>query len=131
MNNQVLTWLQKAPNQFTSRALVEGTVVERFADRTGHSHFSIDLNDDGKGDLEVIYQNAFGQPPTIQPGMKVGACGDFIADRKSPNGGIIHWVHCNPGDRDQGKHADGYITVNGNLYGFTPPAGEPACNVPQ
>ncbi len=131
MNAQVLQYLHNTQNQFTTRALVQGTVVARFADQTGHAHFSIDLNGDGRGDLEVISQNAFGEPTSILPGMSVSACGDYITDSSSPNGGIIHWVHCNPGNRDQGKHPDGWMVVNGNLYGYSTPAGEPACSMPQ
>ena len=131
MNPQVLQFLRQTQNQFTARALVQGRVVTRYSDRTCHAHFSIDLDGDGRGDLEVISQSAFGRPPSIRPGMQVTACGDYITDRSSPNGGIIHWVHCNPGDRDQGKHPDGFMLVDGILYGYSSPAGEPACSVPQ
>lgn len=130
MNSQVLGFLKNTANQFTARALVQGTVVTRYPDETGHTHFSIDLNGDGIGDLEVISQIDFGEPAEIVPGMSVTACGDYITDNTSPNGGIIHWVHCNPGDRDQGVHPDGFMIVNGSLYGYSAPAGQPACSMP-
>ena len=130
-NSRVLDWLKNTPNQFTARALVQGVVIQRYPDRTDHAHFAIDLNGDGKGDLEVIYQNGFGALPNIQPGTTVVACGDYITDHAhSPNGGIIHWVHCNPGDRDNGQHSHGFVMINGKVFGFQAPAGQPPCSLP-
>jgi hypothetical protein len=124
MNAQVLTWQQTEPTNFHARALVQGTIVKRYADNTGHAHFAIDLDGNGTGDLEVIYQYDFGQLPNLAPGMKVTACGDYITDhRGSPNGGIIHWVHCNPGTRDGGLHPHGFVDVNGQVFGYTPTEG--------
>jgi hypothetical protein len=129
MNAQVLAWQKTQPTQFTARALVQGTIVKRYPDHTGHAHFAIDMDGNGTGDLEVIYQQDFGQLPNLQPGMKVIACGDYITDRNgSPNGGIIHWVHCNPGTRDGGAHPSGFVDVNGSVYGYTPTEG--SCPLP-
>lgn len=119
-NTEVLNWLHSTSNNFTARAYVQGTVVKRYPDLTNHAHFSVDLNGDGIGDLEVIYQYDAGQIPSITPGMKVTSCGDYITSKSSPNGGIIHWVHCNSRG---GTHADGFLSINGTLYGFKPAAG--------
>jgi len=125
-NTQVLNWLHTTKKNFTARALVTGTVVKRYADRTGHAHFAIDMNGDHRGDLEVIYQYDAGKIPTIQNGMQVAACGDYITDPKgSPNGGIIHWIHCRS---RPGNHADGYLALNGTVYGFEPQNGEICVN---
>jgi hypothetical protein len=121
MNGKVLIWQRTEPSQFTQRALVQGTIVKQYPDHTGHAHFAIDLDGNGTGDLEVIYQEEFGALPNLQVGMKVTACGDYITDHNgSPNGGIIHWVHCNPGTRDGGVHPSGFVEINGRVFGFQP-----------
>lgn len=97
-----------------------------YPSRTGHTHFAIDLNGDRSGDLEVIYNDEFGELPRIQVGMQITACGDYItvgprARLPSPMGAIIHWVHYNPGDRDGGRHPHGFLIISGKPYGFTNP----------
>jgi hypothetical protein len=125
-NTQVLNYLHSTKKGFTARALVTGVLTNRYNDQTGHAHFAIDMNGDKKGDLEVIYQRDTGDIPALQVGMQISACGDYITDPKgSPNGGIIHWVHC---ISRPGNHPDGYITINGKLYGFNPVNGETCTN---
>ena len=116
-NTEVLNWLHSTSGRFTARAYVQGTVVKRYPDQTNHAHFAIDLNGDGAGDLEVIYQYDAGQIPSITPGMKVSTCGDYITAKNSPNGAIIHWVHCNSRG---GSHPDGFLSIDGKVYGFSP-----------
>ena len=131
-NDQVLGWLKTTQNSFSARAMVQGKIIKRYPDRTDHAHFAIDLNGDGQGDLEVIYQNDFGNLPDLQPGMMVVACGDYITDHAhSPNGGIIHWVHCNPGDRDGGVHPSGFVMINGQVFGYSAPSSQPPCHIGQ
>lgn len=123
MNEEVLDHLRSGVRSGPIRALVRGSYVKSYRDKTGHAHFSIDLDGDQKGDLEVIYQNAFGRLPTLKRGNVVVACGDYITDAQgSPDGGLIHWVHSNDGARDHGtcRHPDGYVAVNDVLYGITP-----------
>ena len=124
-NEQVIQWKKNTPDQTLKRALVQGTVSQIFNSKTGHSHFAINLDTDAKGDLEVIYNDDFGNLPAIQVGMKVVACGDYItvgpqAKLPSPMGAIIHWVHYNPGDRDGGAHKHGFLIVNNKPYGTAP-----------
>ena len=112
------------------RVNLTGVVTQRKPDQTGHSHFVIDINGDGIGDLEVIYQKDFGQMPSINAGLTVSVCGDFKVDRQNfSSGSFVHWVHCNPRTR-QPNHANGFIEMNGVTYGITPPPGEPACKLP-
>lgn len=130
MNAQVLEW-KKTKNGPFRRARVEGYVVELNKVRKTHYHFIIHLIQGGKlepvapkdktAQLEVIYNSAFGNLPKIEPGQWVEACGDYKTHKSgpgaSPAGAFIHWVHFNPGDRDGGKHPDGYVAINGSLYG--------------
>lgn len=125
-NTQVLNWLHSTAKGFQAKALVEGVLVKQYKGKATHAHFAIDMNGDQKGDLEVIYQYDAGKLPALQVGMKVSACGDYITDPKgSPNGGIIHWVHCRS---RAGTHSDGYVTLNGKVYGFDPQNGETCVN---
>ncbi len=124
-NEQVIQWKRNTPDQTLKRALVEGTVAQIYNDKTGHAHFAISLVDNSKGDIEVIYNDEFGQLPMIRTGMKVVACGDYItvgpkARLPSPMGAIIHWVHYNPGNRDGGAHKNGFLIINGIPYGTAP-----------
>ncbi len=125
LNQEVLEWKSNTPDQTLKRALVQGTVSQLYSNKTGHSHFAIDLDANGKGDLEVIYNDEFGTLPPITIGMKIVACGDYItvgpkARLPSPMGAIIHWVHYNPGNRDGGAHKHGFLIVNGKPYGIAP-----------
>ena len=126
MNQQVLVWKTSTQDQFMSRALVSGPIASIFPDRNGHTHFAINLNDDPAADLEVVYNEEFGAlPPHLSNGMMVIACGDYItvgpqARLPSPMGGIIHWVHYNPGTRDGGRHKSGFLIINNQPYGIAP-----------
>lgn len=124
MNEVVLNWKESTPDQYMNRALVRGVITNFYPDRTGHTHFGINLNSDGKGDLEVIYNDEFGELPKLNLGMTVAACGDYITVGKkarlpSPMGAIIHWVHYNPGTRDGGKHPHGFLIINSRPYGIS------------
>lgn len=124
-NEQVMQWKVSTPDQTIKRALIEGTVTQRFSDHSGHVHFAINIDIKPEGDIEVIYNNNFGSLPSIQVGMRVIACGDYItvgprARRPSPMGAIIHWVHYNPGDRDGGKHKHGFLIINEKPFGTSP-----------
>jgi hypothetical protein len=96
-------------------------VVAVYSDKTGHDHFAAQIGKE-KGDIiELIYNQDFGVLPDVQPGMKVQACGDYITATAqsgpyppSPAGAIIHWLHMNPRGRG---HDDGFLAINGRLYG--------------
>ncbi len=122
-NNEVLQWKRSTPDQTLKRALVNGVVTGVYPSKTGHTHFSVSIDGDRIGDLEVIYNDEFGTLPQIQVGMAVVACGDYItvgprARLPSPMGAIIHWLHHNPGDRDGGRHKHGFLIINGRPYGI-------------
>ncbi len=126
MNSQVLQWKANTQNQYTNRAMVQGPIVKLLPDHTGHTHFGITLGQNQGGDLEVIYNDEFGELPPLSVGTPVIACGDYItvgrgAHLPSPFGAIIHWVHFNPGTRDGGAHPGGFLVINGKPYGFTNP----------
>ena len=123
-NEQVLQWRTSTRDQFQSRALVQGVISNIYPDKTGHAHFAVNLDQAGGGDIEIIYNEEFGALPDLQPGMSVIACGDYItagprSRLPSPMGAIIHWVHYNPGNRDGGVHPNGYVLINGRIFGFS------------
>ena len=122
-NDQVLSWKKTTANQFLGRAHVEGTLIEVYPDRNGHDHFKIQIGPARTDTLEIIYNQEFGALPSMHPGMRIEACGDYItsiaqsgAYPPSPDGAILHWVHKNP--RGNG-HDSGYVVVDGTLYGWS------------
>jgi hypothetical protein len=123
-NSQPMEWKFHTRDQFKARAYVQGELTQLYPDRTGHTHFAIDLDGKPGGDIEIIYNQNFGSLPPLRVGMMVQACGDYItvgpqAHRPSPMGAIIHWVHYNPGDRDGGRHPHGFLVIQGKVYGFS------------
>jgi len=123
-NPQVLEWRSTTQDQFQARALIQGTITTLYPEKTGHAHFAVNLDHQPQGDIEIIYNQEFGELPQLRPGMKVSACGDYItagprSRLPSPMGAIIHWVHYNPGDRDGGAHPHGFLMIDGTVYGFS------------
>ncbi len=116
-NGQVLEFKQKGKNQFQARAHVQGRLVRITQVRKTHQQFEIQIGPRPQDTLEVVYNVAFGDLPSLTPNLQVEACGDYITTRQSPSGAIIHWVHWNPGDRDGGKHEHGYVMLDGVVYG--------------
>ncbi len=121
-NSTVVEWEQKTKDQYKNRALIYGTILKIYPDKTGHTHFALAMS--GGGAIEVIYNDEFGDLPSLKSGMLVVACGDYITVGKnarlpSPQPAIIHWVHYNPGDRDGGIHPGGFLIVNGKPYGIS------------
>lgn len=127
MNSTVIEWKSSTNSGFKSRAHVEGVVGEIYGEvgpaqsgGASHDHFQLTLDEDHS--VEVIFNNEFGKALTVRKGAKVEVCGDFINSSKqngryppSPDGAIIHWVHRSP---DLSRHQDGYIIMDGVLYGF-------------
>ena len=125
-NQDVLNWMKNNDNNW-HRAMLTGVVTKRLPDQTGHAHFLISLGTDNTSDVEVIHQSDFGAIPDITPGMNVAVCGDFKRELMDGVQGFIHWTHCNPGTQ-QPNHPQGFVSVNGYLYGITAPSGEPTCD---
>jgi hypothetical protein len=129
-NQQVISWKTNpaVPNAYKARANVTGVVLGIFPDRNGHDHFVIQIGPNPRIDvLEVVYNSDFGDLPTIQKGMQVHACGDFIKSiaqtgpyPPSPAGAIVHWVHQNT---NGGSHEHGYLTIDNVTYGIGPDRG--------
>lgn len=119
MNSQVLYWKTHTPDQFHERAHIAGIVKRITLMRDSHAQFEVQIGRDPRFSIEVIYNQSFGHLPAIQPGMHVEACGDYITTKTSPMGAILHWVHINPGDRDGGRHSDGYVSIDQVTYGNT------------
>jgi len=119
-NAQVANWKTSTPDQFRSRAHVTGTVSKLYSNQTGHSHFELTLSGTTTT-LEIIYNQDFGaSAPTIQIGDQVESCGDYISaphggTHASPDDAILHWVHKSP---DLNRHDDGYLLINGTLFGM-------------
>jgi hypothetical protein len=122
INNQVAQWEQTTPNQYLARAHVAGPIVQIYPDQNGHHHFAIQITQDAR--LEVVYNEDFGATPAVSVGMNVDACGDYITSTAqsgsfppSPDNAIIHWVHESP---NLNKHQNGYLMIDGVLYGQGP-----------
>jgi hypothetical protein len=134
-NDQILKYKSDTKNQFQARGFIEGTVIAVPEVMNKHDHFAISIGPGPKDTIEVIYNNnpEFGPMPSVQPGDPIVVCGDYITSyaksgryEASPEGAIIHWVHYNPGNRDN-VHEHGFIYFSGSqtLVGFDdapPPA---------
>ncbi len=121
-NNQVTQWAKSTPDQFQARSLVYGKITQLYPTKNGHTHFAMSV---GNGSIEIIYNDHFGDLPSLSVGMDVIACGDYItvgpgARLPSPQPAILHWVHYNPGNRDGGRHPHGFLVINGKPYGTAP-----------
>lgn len=125
-NEEVIRWKTATENQYKDRALVIGSLVSVLQERKSHLHIQIDMDPtSGQGTedhIEIIYNRAFGEvDKSIHPGMPVAACGDYITSREragnypaSPVGAIVHWVHAS---NNPGKHAHGFLSIAGVIYG--------------
>lgn len=116
--SRVLMWRELTEQKFTGRAFVRGVIVGIIEDRQNHVHFEVDLDGDfsTKEDrVEVIYNTKFGPLPESRSGDTVIACGDFIKDRWSPMGAVIHWLHSNP--KKSAPHEHGFLIINGVIAG--------------
>ena len=125
-NQDALNWI-KTNDQSWHRVMLTGVVTKRLPDQTGHAHFLISLGTDHTSDVEVIHQSDFGEIPSIVPGMNVAVCGDFKDEAMDGVKAFVHWTHCNPGTQEP-NHPQGFVSVNGVLYGETAPSGEPSCD---
>lgn len=102
---------------FKTRLLLKGTIVEQTENRQGHTHFTVDLDanmattDDR---IEAIYNNEYGELPSIKGGEETFLCGDFIVDPYSPEKAVIHWLHKSPSTK---KHDHGFVVINSVIYG--------------
>lgn len=126
-NAEVLRWKEQTQNQYKDRALISGTLVGVILDRNSHLHLQVNLTGDENGKdirdhIEIVYNKSFGEVAAVSPGMKVQACGDYITAseqsgpyKPSPVGAIVHWVHkSNTPDR----HANGFLAIDGKVYGL-------------
>jgi hypothetical protein len=59
-NRQVIEWRENTPNQFQSRALVQGVITQIYPEKTGPAHFALNLDSHPAGDIEIIYNQDFG-----------------------------------------------------------------------
>jgi hypothetical protein len=136
-NEKILYYKKTTQNQFLARGHVLGTVIAVYHNpqHPSHSHFLIKIgpnlssgNACDDDTLEVIYNKAFGEisQNDLKLGANVQACGDYITSNKktarypkSPACAIIHWVHKN---FRSDHHPDGYLYVNGKLYGMQKPS---------
>lgn len=124
-NHEVIRWKEQSPNQYKDRALINGTLVRVIKERKSHLHIEVDLTPQSQyGDaehIEIIYNREFGDVDDIREGDEVSACGDYITAREkagpyppSPVGAVLHWVH---ESNNPGKHAHGFLAIDGILYG--------------
>jgi hypothetical protein len=104
--------------------------VSVILDRQSHLHLEIDIGTAGKPaarneHIEIVYNKSFGKVDDVKTGSTVEACGDYITSNAksggyeaSPMGAIIHWVHAS---NDTAKHSDGFLMIDGHLYGQEKP----------
>ncbi|HUP57172.1 MAG TPA: hypothetical protein VM598_06945 [Bdellovibrionota bacterium] len=123
-NAQVLRWKLTTPNQFKSRAFVQGRISKLYGEQGDHTHFAIQLGRDSREIVEIVYNKAFGTLPALRVGSVVVACGDYITATArspqghpaSPAGAIVHWVHMS----DNGNHPSGFVMIDNVMYGNRP-----------
>src|SRR5262249_43733733 len=122
-NERALQLKASSPLGKSIRALVSGYVTRVFPDRNGHAHFEIQMTEDPRSNLEVVYSLSFGDMPEPSVGSQVIACGDFINSYApnngyppSPSGALIHWVHRSTSP----KHDSGYVVLDNVVYGDGP-----------
>ena len=119
-DEQVVNWKSTTANQFHSRAHIKGKLVTVYPDHSGHHHMEVLIGPNNQDTIEVIYNEAFGPMPTLNPGAIIEACGDYITSKAqsgpypaSPDGAIVHWVHQSPNS----SHDSGYVVVDGVVCG--------------
>ena len=120
-DEQVSRWEKTTPNQFLTRAHIQGVLTKVYQKKNRHMHFKIDFRPYSTGTIEGIYNDEFGALPVLHPGMLVEACGDYITSTQatekfpaSPDGAIIHWIHENPSKHG---HPSGFLVIDGVVYG--------------
>ena len=64
------------------------------------------------GTITIVYNSDMGSRVPVQIGDHFQVGGQYIY---TPGGGLVHWVHDDP----QGKRPDGYVYLNGVVYGDT------------
>jgi len=64
--------------------------------------------------VQVVFNSDFGPRVPVQLGQLQDVAGEYIWNSK---GGLLHWTHYDP----RGRRPDGYVQINGQIYGDTPP----------
>ena len=64
--------------------------------------------------VQVVYNSEFGPRVPVVVGQIQSVAGEYIWNSK---GGLLHWTHYDP----RGRRPDGYVEVNGQMYGDDPP----------
>lgn len=121
-NATVLDWKYKSANQYHDRGHIAGTLLYVYPDQNGHHHYQVQIGNNNKDTIEVIYNKGFGDIPQIRLGSPFEACGDYITSNApgggydaSPDGAIIHWVHRSKNTK---THDAGFLVINGVIYGM-------------
>ena len=121
-NAQVLLWKSSTKNQYHNRGHVTGTLLYTYPDKNGHDHFQVQIGENNKDTIEVIYNQSFGPIPPLANGASFEACGDYITSNadtpkypSSPDGAILHWVHKSSNEK---SHDSGFLIINGTVYGL-------------
>jgi hypothetical protein len=117
-NNKAVNIKLFQEHGFKTRAYLKGFAIKETENRQGHTHIEVDLNlssEDNDDQIELIFNNQYGDLPDIKGGEEVIMCGDYIVDHYSKNKAVIHWVHKSP---NQKKHNHGFIIINNVVYGL-------------
>lgn len=62
--------------------------------------------------VTIVYNSDMGDRVPVEIGDKFSVGGQYIY---YPNGGVVHWLHDDP----RGRRPDGYVFLNGIIYGDT------------
>ncbi|HEY1429707.1 MAG TPA: DUF3465 domain-containing protein [Candidatus Tumulicola sp.] len=100
--------------QSHAEVTAQGTVVREFGVRPGresaHEGFLMRLSSDCDVVVRVEANVDFTGSFALRRGQTVEVRGEY---EYYSSGGVIHWTHRDP----RGRHADGYIKVDGHNYG--------------
>ncbi len=80
-----------------------------FGSRTRSVHEAFNVQT-AAGPLEVVDNVSIAPRCPVQSGDRIEVCGEMVHDPgRLP---VVHWTHHDP----SGRHADGFIRLNGRLY---------------
>lgn len=97
-------------NDRRPQVFVQGVVKEVLPeDKYGKPHQKYVLSVSGIK-VQLVHGSNYERLP-LQVGSQILVCGEFL----NAQGGMIHWTHYDP----NGRHPDGFIAVNGYVYGQT------------
>ncbi|HVA32808.1 MAG TPA: DUF3465 domain-containing protein [Candidatus Baltobacteraceae bacterium] len=109
MTDLAYAYRANAPARVDFRATVASPPRYFYGSRTHCTHEAFDAVTTA-GPLEVVDNVDIAPRCPVSVGDRIEVCGEMVHDPGRPP--IVHWTHHDPG----GRHADGFIRLNGRLY---------------